>query len=302
MGRDLEVGRHLLHVEEFGREGDPPVLYLHGGPGMGSCLFEAVQAERLGQRLRLITLDQRGVLRSSPLGVEEPLGVMDLVEDAEAVRTILGIPRWSLIGHSFGGYLAVLYAHAHPDAVDRLVLENPTLDIGSSARSLFAAAALEYGALGDQAAARTCLDLGLAHPATPARYLWLKLQGLLAGLGPARDNVYVHIADRHIVDRLIAGAPIPPELWERGGRHAARIVEEGRIFTPLLGLLPGIPQETLLIAGQYDHVFAQDQLRAYLAAKPGSVLRIFPGSAHFPDLEEPERFAEEVCAFLVRRS
>ena len=72
-GRDVTVGGHMLHVEEFGDPAAPAVLYLHGGPGMGAFHFESVQSERLRTGLRLISVDQRGVLRSAPIGMRKPL-------------------------------------------------------------------------------------------------------------------------------------------------------------------------------------------------------------------------------------
>jgi proline iminopeptidase len=302
MGNDLTIRGTALHVEIFGEMESPAVLYLHGGPGMGAYHFETWQAQRFAGKLRLITLDQRGVLRSAPVPDGQTFGITDLVADCEALRIALGIQRWSLIGHSFGGYLALLYAGAHPSAVDRLVLENPTLDLASSTRSLLAAAALEYGLLGDPVSARTCRSLANQSADAPGLELWAQLATWLGGLGQQRDNLYVYGDNKRLVDELTETAPFPEEWWGRGSTHQHQLISEGRIFLPLLGHLTSIPHPTLLIKGLHDHVFALDQIAAYLQAKPQTRWSVFQASGHFAHMEEPDRFAAEVLAFLAAPS
>jgi proline iminopeptidase len=265
---------------------------------MGAYHFERFQAERLGRKLRLITMDQRGVLRSAPLADGEPLTLSDVLEDFEALRAAMGIDRWSLIGHSFGGYLALLYAEMYPRRVHLLVLENASLDPASSARSLLAAAALEYGVQGDQSGARACLDLAHAPAETPARRLWAELATRLGGLGSRRNHLYVHGQDKALVEELTASAPFPSEWWRRGGTHQERLVSEGRMFTSLLAGLAQVRQRTLLVKGRYDAVWADDQLHACMRTMPAAELRVFADSSHFVHMEEPESFSDAVTAFL----
>ena len=297
-GRDVTVGGHMLHVEEFGNPADAAVLYLHGGPGMGAFHFESAQAERLRTGLRLISVDQRGVLRSAPIADEEAFGVMDIVSDCDALRELLGIEHWSLIGHSFGGYVALLYAMTRPGAVDRLVLENAALDLGSSVRSLLGMAAMEYGAHGDRTQSRDCLALAHSPRDTPVASLWANLWLRLADLGDLRDNLYIHGENKRLVADIMAGSPFPDAWWQRGGVHQSRLVKEGRMFTSLGDCLKEVRQRTLLIKGRYDPVMAGDQIAKYLETKPETELSIFPHSGHFAHLEEPDRFSREILGFL----
>jgi len=102
----IPVGGTRLFVEVFGDPSRPALLYLHGGPGMSCHEFTRWQAGLLGRELRLIAFDQRGVLRSDPVGEDEPVTEEVLVEDCEALRQALGVERWAVLGHSFGGRLA----------------------------------------------------------------------------------------------------------------------------------------------------------------------------------------------------
>lgn len=101
-----------------------------------SCYdFSFHQAERLKDSLYVIMIDQRGVCRSEVIS-EEPFGLIDLVEDAEELRKALQIEKWSVIGHSFGGYVALLYASAYPSSIQKIIFEGPTFDFALTSRAL----------------------------------------------------------------------------------------------------------------------------------------------------------------------
>ncbi|WFT76484.1 alpha/beta fold hydrolase [Halobacillus naozhouensis] len=98
--------------------------------------------------MRVIAIDQRGVLRSDPIEEEESFGIFDLIEGCESIREQFGIKKWGIIGHSFGGYLAAQYQLNYPEKITRILLECPMFDLGSTARSLIAGAIQEYKRLG----------------------------------------------------------------------------------------------------------------------------------------------------------
>jgi proline iminopeptidase len=103
------------------RVGDgPPVVVLHGGPGAHHD-YLLPQYDRLAQRRTLLYYDQRGGGRS-PVTRETPVGWREHVADLEALRDLWGLDRVTLLGYSWGGLLAVLYALVHPDRVARLAL------------------------------------------------------------------------------------------------------------------------------------------------------------------------------------
>ncbi len=117
----LEVsGGHSIYVEQSGREDGEPVVVLHGGPG-GGC-SPSMRRFFDPDRYRVILFDQRGCGRSKPYASVENNTTWDLVEDIEAIRENLGIPKWTVFGGSWGATLALLYAQAHPIRVNALVL------------------------------------------------------------------------------------------------------------------------------------------------------------------------------------
>src|SRR2546427_10304030 len=106
------------------RVGDgPPVVVLHGGPGAHHD-YLLPQYDRLALGRTLLYYDQRGGGRS-PVPRDTPVGWREHVADLEALRGHWGLERGTLLGYSWGGLLAVLYALEHPDRIDRLALVAP---------------------------------------------------------------------------------------------------------------------------------------------------------------------------------
>src|SRR5205807_16480 len=103
-------------------DGPPPVVVLHGGPGAHHD-YLLPQYDRLAHGRALLFYDQRGGGRSPARDV--PVGWQEHVADLEALRKHWAIDRLTLLGYSWGGLLAVLYALEHPDRVGRLALVAP---------------------------------------------------------------------------------------------------------------------------------------------------------------------------------
>jgi proline iminopeptidase len=133
----VAAGVELYHAS-FGTGTGEDVLLLHGGPGF-PFLRPPRAALRLAEGHRVHVYDQRGCGRSSrpiqsaPGGsfyagltkVEQTLGFAEQIADIERVRRRLGRDRLVLVGHSFGGLLAALYAAEFPEHVRALVLVAP---------------------------------------------------------------------------------------------------------------------------------------------------------------------------------
>lgn len=110
-----------LYRASYG-EGAPTLVYLHGGPGHNSSVFEATAAEALAQRQRVIVYDRRGTGRSEPADDSQAFTFARAVQDLDAVLADVEEPV--LLGHSFGGALALAYLEAHPEFEGRVILVN----------------------------------------------------------------------------------------------------------------------------------------------------------------------------------
>lgn len=101
----------------------PPVIVLHGGPGADhGYLLPGFDTLALGREL--VYYDQRGGGRS-PVARDVPVGWREHVADLEALRQLWALDRLIILGYSWGGLLAQLYATEHPDRLDRLALVCP---------------------------------------------------------------------------------------------------------------------------------------------------------------------------------
>jgi proline iminopeptidase len=111
-----------LFVRDVGPKGAPVLLVVHGGPGGNHLSLRPLS--RFAPQYRVVLYDQRGSGESERLGAAalSRLTLEENVADIEALRQQLGSERISLIGHSFGGALAIFYAAAHPDRVDKLIV------------------------------------------------------------------------------------------------------------------------------------------------------------------------------------
>lgn len=101
----------------------PPVIVLHGGPGADhGYLLPGFDTLALGREL--VYYDQRGGGRS-PVARDVPVGWREHVADLDALRQLWALDRLVILGYSWGGLLAQLYATEHPDRVERLALVCP---------------------------------------------------------------------------------------------------------------------------------------------------------------------------------
>ncbi|HEY3866750.1 MAG TPA: alpha/beta hydrolase [Actinocrinis sp.] len=91
----------------------PPVVLLHGGPGLWDYLGDL--AALLDGEFTVVRFDQRGCGRSTGRG--GPFTIEQAVDDMDQVRAALGFGRWAVAGHSWGAELALRYAARHPDLV-----------------------------------------------------------------------------------------------------------------------------------------------------------------------------------------
>lgn len=111
---------HTLHVEQGGKKGGVPVVFLHGGPG--DIWSPAIYRFFDPGHYHVVAFDQRGANRSTPLGELTDNTTTHLIGDIETIREHLGIERWIVFGGSWGSALALAYALAHKERVLGLVV------------------------------------------------------------------------------------------------------------------------------------------------------------------------------------
>jgi proline iminopeptidase len=257
-------------------------------------MLESWQAKLLADGLRLIAFDQRGVLRSDPIGADEPITEDALVADCEALREALGLESWALLGHSFGGRLALRYAHRYPDRITSVLFENPAWDVAATERFRLPALAGLYDGLGETALAQECRNLAVS----PDVFAGGSRLDLLAGLDERGAAWY--LADQKSLQRMKQAGP------ERADEDhtkiaAMKLINDPGFYESLLPLLSGLRTPALLILGGSDLVTTPEQADAFRSQVPGGRVEVFDRSAHFVQFEQAEEYSALVTAFVLER-
>lgn len=283
---ELNGVRHWYRVAAAER-GTVPLVILHGGPSGNVWNFERTIGPALERFSTVVYFEQRGSGRSAPPARREDYSLPLLVSDVDALRRHLGVERVSLLGFSFGAELALEYALAHPEAVERLVLQAPPMG-PPERQDVIQLYGFESIATGDT---REALRALLREPGTPGERL---------------EKVWSRV-DSATVDRFLFEnadvARLNREMWNQSGLKntgdMARALAAQRNSEPLALRARAITAPTLVLVGLYDRNVGVDPARDLVRVLPHARLVLFERSAHFPDMEEPARYASTVREFLA---
>jgi pimeloyl-ACP methyl ester carboxylesterase len=257
--------------------GSTALLLVHGIGSDGST-WDRV-APRLAENHTVIVPDLLGHGRSAKPRADYSIG--GYANGMRDLLGILGIERVTVVGHSFGGGVAMQFAYQFPERTDRLVL----VGCGGLGRQVSVA-------LKALTVPGASLVVGLSHLA-PVRLAGPALRAaarigvpasLAADLGealtvhaslrdPAARAAFLHVL-RHVVD------------W-----RGQLITMRDRAY-----LTEGLP--TLIVWGEDDHVVPVEHARRASDLMPRSRTVIFPGVGHFPHREAPDAFLDVVLDFL----
>ncbi|MEM0931993.1 MAG: alpha/beta hydrolase [Bacteroidota bacterium] len=114
-----------IYFHEYGSVEFEPIIILTGGPGNSYRQLEDV-AQKLSGKFRSILLEQRGTGKSIPKVIDSTTISLDLVtKDLNILMEYLDIEKSDILGHSWGGMLALNFASEFPDKVKNLILIAP---------------------------------------------------------------------------------------------------------------------------------------------------------------------------------
>ena len=259
------------------RGSGPPALLLHGGPGMSEYLADL--AEEVSPVVTVARYQQRGL---PPSVVDGDRTVEGHVADAVAVLDALGWDKAWVIGHSWGGHLAMHLAVAHPDRLLGVVAFDAlgaVPDGGGEAlgERLMAPLTAEQRAWVEEYSAREEAGEGTAEESLEVlRVLWPYYYGDPASAPPMPD------LQMDLEGHLITWPSII-------GHFEAGTLERG---------LPQLRMPALVLHGAASPIPASEAERT-AALIPGVSLRILPGIGHFAWIEEPGSVRRELEALLA---
>lgn len=262
-----------------------PIMLLHGGPSYNHA-YLLPDMDRLADVFCLIYYDQRG--RGKSAGQAQDVSLQSELQDLERLREHLRLDSVALLGHSWGGLLAMEYALRHPEQVSHLILLN-TAPASHADCVLFEEE--RDGKAPDDAALVRELQSGSAYEA-----------GDLEARAAA-NRVYFRATLRspELLDRLIEHLQTG---WTKEDVLKARAIGQrlwGETYeSPGYDLLPrltGLRVPTLILHGDYD--FVPVACAAHIAeAIPDARFVVLRDCGHFSYLERPDEVRQILSAFL----
>ena len=124
---------HKIYYELSGNPKGKPVLFVHGGPGVG--FMEEDKRYFNPKHFNIITFDQRGAGRSEPFASIKNNTTFKLVNDIKKLLNLLKIDKVYLFGGSWGSTLSLIYAIKYPETVAGMVIRG--IFFGSEAENHF---------------------------------------------------------------------------------------------------------------------------------------------------------------------
>jgi proline iminopeptidase len=259
-----------------------PVVFLSGGPGFDVDYMMPV-GEFVPASYRRVFYQQRGTGRSRLSAItEQNMTLRQVVEDLEALRVHLKQERLFLIGHSWGGMLAMAYAAAHPDRVDRMILigpGGPTLEFTSwfndNIRARLRPEDLEAQRKWNEAA-----QLGVdpdkagleGMKAISPAYFFERDKGL-AFASQLRDGTFTALVNALLFADMAKGYDLRPNLAK-------------------------LARPVLIVQGRQDPI-GDKTAESIRASITSSVLQYIDQCGHFPWIERPEQFRRIVSEFFA---
>lgn len=259
-----------------------PLLLMHGGPGLDHTSLLPLRC--CADQFTLVFYDQRCNGRSIGAAVET-MTWDNLVADAEALRETLGFDQWAVLGHSFGGNVALEYALRCPERISHLLLMDTCGDaLWGQQHAPDLLARRGYSPAAVEAAHRF-----FNGQLTPAEWMSTALKFI--------DAYYDHRGFLGRIHEMVkeSGVKMQPE---------AHIFGFSELLTgwTVMDRLGEIKQPTLVLAGRHDFLFPPE-CQAILADRlPNAQLELIERAGHNAPSERPAEVSKAIRRFMGRQA
>lgn len=277
-----EVNGTRLFMQEMGK--GEVVIVLHGGPGMNSG-YLLPHLEPLARSMKIVLYDQRGCGMSQTPHADS-LRLSFHVQDIESLREKLGVEKVHLLGHSWGGLLAIIYGAAYPNRVKSMILVNPT------------ALSTEYAsqtAAGQRRRSTQRDSLDRAEIVSSSAFK--------AGKADAYEKL-LRLGFRHSFynpENLGKLNIRLPDNYKAASQALFTGLSKDLSAYDYYGSINGFRFPMLIIHGRHDvtPLPAIERIRTSVGT---SVLTVYEESGHFSFIEEGEKFTREVSQWIRAKS
>jgi len=282
---EVEVDGFKVVAYSFGT-GDEVVFCLNGGPGLPCDYLREAHSCLIDEGYRIVAFDQLGTGASDRPADAGLWTIGRYVEETETVRKALNLGKVHMLGHSWGGWLAIDYALTYPENLKTLILEDTVADMPylvQELERLRAALGSETVAMMQKHEAQGTID----HPEYLAAITILNY--------------------RHVCRLSVWPAPVKRSLddWNMGPYGTMQGPNEF-LYTGNLkdwNRVPDLPKiavPVLITCGEHDELTPACALRMKLGL-PDAELKVFANASHMPFYENPQAYYPAVLDFLSRR-
>ncbi|WP_336789652.1 alpha/beta fold hydrolase [Paenibacillus sp. MMO-177] len=255
-----------------------PVLFaVHGGPGSDHSDFKPWLTP-LADQMQIVYLDLRCNGQSERVD-PATCTLEQLADDIEALRQYLGFDRIHLLGHSFGGMVAQVFATRYPNSLEKLLL------ICTAPSREFYPAALAYASnVATEEQLRVIPELFEGRIRDDAH---------LIAWWDVCYPLYFHVQDLEL-------------MMETGNRPIGSLEAANytfKHFIPQYDVRPKLPAlqvPVLIVGARYDWITPVSQSEEMHRLLPQSELVLFENSGHMPFIEEHEAFIQKVSGFIAK--
>ncbi len=302
-GKDFWTVESDIQLYHFSDGAGANVLVVHGGPGYpftqplpglealtGQYTFHYYDQRGSGKSSRPITTFSSSNYYENMQTLDKTLGLGAQIADIERIRQILGEERLVLIGHSFGGFLASLYAAEFPAHVKALVLVAPAETLVMPPES---------GGLFEQLKPLLPPEMHAEYDAYLKRYLdygsiFSKSETDLIALNAEFERYYA-VAVRQ------KGFAVPAESQPgaAGGWMVHAMYMSMGLRHDYRGALKPVQAPVLVIHGEND-LQPEKASRMYAEAFPKAQFQVIKSAGHFSFSDQPDAFARVVGDFMSR--
>lgn len=301
---EIPVEGAALHMVLRGERCDAPLLvWVHGGPGAAARPLYRLYNRAFERQFVVAYYDQRGAGRSwdpaaDPAALTIARHLADLDRVLAFLSAALGQDRAILVGHSWGGALALLHAARDPADVRAVVAVTPLVDGLETERLRHAFVAEAARDVGDAEALGQLAAMGPPPvDASQARAVEA-LVDRFGGLFHTRPNFTAATAEA-----LLRGYETPSGVVHliRANDASLTAMREETLALDLSRSAPSVAVPVIFALGRHDRHVDARLSAAYAAALVAPDVRVlwFERSAHNPPFEEPEAFVRRVADALA---
>jgi pimeloyl-ACP methyl ester carboxylesterase len=268
----IELHGLRFHYRDWAstRVGAPTLVLLHGYTGHARSWDRF--AEAMTDRYRVIAFDQRGHGESAWAGAGG-YGITVMTEDLIALIAALKLERFTLLGLSMGGMVAMDYAGRGPSALERLVIVDIGPELVSQGSNRIQAAQQQTDVFASREAAFAAARAANALP--PEDHHRQRVDN---NLMRTENGAFTWRYDRALRDVR----ELKPRRTEEGWASCA-----------------AIPVPTLVMRGEISDILAPEIAQRMIETIPDARLATVAGSGHAIPLDMPDGFLEVSRAFLA---